>query len=345
MNKKRILIMLVVFAVLCLLVYLQVRTWKRFDWHTFARQSAHVNWPYVVLAIALIYVAYAFRAVRWRIFLKPIREIRTVRLLGPQYVGFAALALLGRAGEVIRPYIIARKENLTFSSQIAVWTVERIFDMGAFAILLALSFLSPQLRTVNHFREFRDGAFLLLLLIFLLIAAAVVMRKAGGPIGNVVHRRLDPIAPHIAAKLRDKLAAFSADLEIVRDLRSAAQLTALSIGMWVVVAMAYLCVTHAYAEPKLNSLGPARIVLLMLASMVGSLLQLPAVGGGAQLATIATLQDGFQVAPELAVSCGMLIWAVTFMSVIPAGLLLARREHVSLHAIEEAEEKAAALTQ
>ncbi len=345
MNKKRILIMLLVLAVLCLLVYLQVRTWKRFDWQTFAQQSAHVNWSYVVLAIALIYVAYVFRAVRWRIFLKPICETKTVRMLGPQYVGFAALALLGRAGEVIRPYIIARKENLTFSSQMAVWTVERIFDMGAFAILLALSFLSPHLRTVNHYREFRDGAFLLLLLIFGLIAAAVVMRKAGGPIGNVVHRRLHPIAPHIAAKLRDKIAAFSADLEIVRDLRSAIQLTALSIGMWVVVAMAYLSITHAYAEPKLNSLGPAKIVLLMLASMVGSLLQLPAVGGGAQLATIATLQDGFQVAPELAVSCGMLIWAVTFMSVIPAGLLFARREHVSLRAIEEAEEKAAALTQ
>ena len=336
--------MLGLLALLCLLIWLQVRSWKRFDWHTFAEQSAHVNWWYVVFATALIYLAYAFRAVRWRIFLKPIRETTTIRLLGPQYVGFAALALLGRAGEVIRPYIIAKKENVTFSSQMAAWTVERIFDMGAFAILLALSFLSPELRTVHHYREFRDGAFVLLLLIFGLMAAAVGMRKAGGAMAKAVHRRLHPLAPHIAAKLRDKIAAFSADLEIVRDLRSAAQLTALSIGMWIVVAIAYLSVTHAYADPTLSSLGPSKIVLLMLASMVGSLLQLPAVGGGAQLATIATLQDGFRVTPELAVSCGMLIWVVTFMSVIPVGLLLARREHVSLKAVEEAEEKAAALT-
>lgn len=41
----------------------------------------------------------------------------------------------------------------------------------------------------------------------------------------------------------------------------------------------------------------------------------------------------------------MLIWAVTFMSVIPAGLLLARREHISIRAIEEAEEKQAALAE
>ena len=86
------------------------------------------------------------RAVRWRIFLKPVRKTTTMRLLAPQFVGFAALALLGRAGEMIRPYIIAKKERLTFTSQIAVWGVERIFDMGAFAVMLALSFLSPDLR-------------------------------------------------------------------------------------------------------------------------------------------------------------------------------------------------------
>ena len=39
MNKKRILIMLLVLAVLCALIYLQVRTWKAFDWHTFWQQS------------------------------------------------------------------------------------------------------------------------------------------------------------------------------------------------------------------------------------------------------------------------------------------------------------------
>ncbi len=337
--------MLLVFVVLCLLVYLQVRTWKRFDWHTFWQQTEHVNWLYIVVATALIYIAYAFRAVRWRIFLKPFCETRTVRLLGPQYVGFAALALLGRAGEVIRPYIIAKKESLTFSSQMAIWTVERIFDMAAFAVLLGFSFLSPQLRTVNHYREFRGAAFLLLLLIAVLVIAAMAMRKAGALVGGIVYRGLVPFAPQIAAKLRDKIAAFSADLEIVRDLRSAAQITALSIGMWLVVALSYLAITHAYAEPKLSSLGPAKIVLLMLASMVGSLLQLPGVGGGAQLATIATLKEGFGVTPELAVSCGMLLWAVTFMSVIPVGLLLARREHVSLRAVEEAEEKAAALAE
>ena len=110
-----------------------------------------MNWLYAFYGLALTYFAYVLRAVRWRIFLKPVRKTTTARLLAPQFVGFAALALLGRAGEMIRPYIIAKKERLTFTSQIAVWGVERIFDMGAFAVLLALSFLSPDLRALPFY--------------------------------------------------------------------------------------------------------------------------------------------------------------------------------------------------
>ena len=83
-------------------------------------------------------------------------------------------------------------------------------------------------------------------------------------------------------------------------------------------------------------------MLLMVSAMFGSLIQLPGVGGGSQLATIAVMNKIFGVDNEIAVSCGMLIWVATFMSVIPMGLLLAHREHLSLRAVAAAEEKAEA---
>ena len=138
MNKKHTLVTAIVVAVLCLLVYLQVHAWKKFDWATFWRHTGHVNWEYVLLSVALTYLAYVLRAMRWRIFLKPLRETTTARLLAPQFIGFAGLALLGRPGEMIRPYLIARKENLTFSSQVAVWLVERIFDMASVAVMFVV---------------------------------------------------------------------------------------------------------------------------------------------------------------------------------------------------------------
>ncbi len=345
MNKKRILITLLLLAVLCALIYLQVRTWKRFDWHTFWLQTEHVNWLLIFAGVVLTYAAYALRAVRWKIFLKPVCRTTSTRLLAPQFIGFTALALLGRAGEVVRPYIIARKENLTFASQMAVWTVERIFDMGGFAILLALSFLSPDLRALPFYHGLRTGAVALIALVLGLVVAMVVIRRSGERVGNFLHDLFAGSFPRFAHHLRDKLMAFSVGLETIEGLGAALQLTALSVFMWMLIAVAYIAVTHAYPGTLHETTIPMAI-LLMGASMVGSLLQLPGVGGGSQLATIGMLSAGLGIPHELAVSCGMLLWAVTFMSVIPAGLLLARREHVSLKAVEEAaEQNAAALTQ
>jgi hypothetical protein len=63
--------------------------------------------------------------------------------------------------------------------------------------------------------------------------------------------------------------------------------------------------------------------------------QLPAVGGGSQLAIIGALQVIYGIPPEIAVSCGILLWLVTFMSCVPVGLVLAHREHLSLRKLSE----------
>jgi len=343
MNRKRLLILGTVLAVLCLLIYLQVRAWKTFDWQLFWKNTENVNWLYLFYGFALTYIAYALRAVRWRIFLKPVRKTTTMRLLAPQFVGFAALALLGRAGEMIRPYIIAKKERLTFTSQMAVWGVERIFDMAAFAVMLAISFLSPDLRGLAFYHQLREAAFALMLLVLALIVFCVLVRRSGARVAQFLHDRFARMAPVLAQHLREKVLSFSHGLETIQDAFAAVQLAAVSLLMWVLIMFAYYAITHAY--PQLQSMTMPREVVLMGSSMVGSMLQLPAVGGGSQLATIGMLSGGFHVEHELAVSCGMMLWAITFMSVIPTGLAIARHEHVSIRSVAEAEEKAAALVE
>jgi uncharacterized membrane protein YbhN (UPF0104 family) len=78
------------------------------------------------------------------------------------------------------------------------------------------------------------------------------------------------------------------------------------------------------------------VLLLMGFSMIGSVVQLPAVGGGSQLAVISALQVIYGIPPELALSCGILLWLVTFMSCIPLGLIFAHREHLSLRKLSKA---------
>src|SRR5437588_8539185 len=140
MDKKRILASVLVFLILAVLIYLQYRHWRTFDWGTFWSQTHRIKKWHVLHGIGLIYLAYIVRAVRWKIFLKPVRPKTTVaELVSPTLVGFAGLALLGRAGEFIRPYLIARRTDLSFSSPLSVWAVERIFDIGAFSFLILLA--------------------------------------------------------------------------------------------------------------------------------------------------------------------------------------------------------------
>ena len=125
------------------------------------------------------------------------------------------------------------------------------------------------------------------------------------------------------------------------------ELSVVSVLIWVLIAVAYRQVTQAYpAVTGLQDIDFPQVILLMFASVAGGIFQLPLVGGGSQLATIAVLSQtfGYSDSPELAVSCGMLLWLVTFMSVIPAGLILVQREHVSLRRLTVAsqQEEAAA---
>jgi hypothetical protein len=132
------------------------------------------------------------------------------------------------------------------------------------------------------------------------------------------------------------LRSFSGGLNTIKNVSSFFQVAIISLVIWVMVAFAYRQVTHAYpVDSGLPDLELPEVILLLGASVVGGVLQLPVVGGGSQLATIAVLDKVFDAGPELAVSCGILLWLVTFMSVAPLGLALARREHISLRKLEK----------
>jgi uncharacterized protein (TIRG00374 family) len=334
MDKKRILASVVVFLILAVLIYLQYRHWRTFDWGTFWSQTHRIKKWHVLHGILLIYAAYVVRALRWKIFLQPVRPKTTVReLVSPTLVGFTGLALLGRAGEFIRPYLIARRTGLPFSSQLAVWAVERIFDIGAFAFLVALAiFLPTALPSIPHpefYKSFREASFLLIAIVTATAIAAVVIGKNVEGAARWVEQRFSPVSSTLGHKLAVKVREFGMGLNTIHGPLSMLWLTLVSVGMWYMIALAYQEVTHAYGTDALE-IPVSQLLILIFASMVGSLLQLPAVGGGSQMATIAVLSSVFDVPPEMAASCGILLWLVTFAAVIPLGLALAHHERLSL---------------
>jgi uncharacterized protein (TIRG00374 family) len=340
MNRKRILLYGLALAVFALLVYMQFRTWRNFDWETFWSESRNLGKPphiyHLLHAVALIYIAYAMRALRWKIFLRPVRPKASAwSLISPTLVGFTGLALLGRPGELIRPYLIARRENLTFSSQLAVWAVERIFDIGAFTILLVLAaFLATAPKRLAYHRSFQEAGLVFLALSAGLTIGAIVVSRVGEKLANWVENRFAHVASNLGLRVATRIREFRGGLNTIHDAWSFVMLIVVSIVMWATIAVAYKEVTHSYHAEELE-IPQSQVLLLMGSSMVGSVIQLPGVGGGSQLATIAALEHIFDVPKELAASCGIMLWLVTFVAVIPTGLLLAHQERLSLRALSE----------
>ena len=343
MGKKKYLAYAVVTAILAALIYLQFRTWKNFDWPTFWGQWKHISIRHVLDAIALIFISYFLRALRWKIFLRPVRkEASVVGLVPPTLIGFTGLALLGRPGELIRPYLIARRAGLTFSSQMAAWAVERIFDIGGFTVLMVLAiFLPTELRFLPNpeiYLRLRVGGFLLVTLVAGLAVAAIVIAKCGEALAAWVEIRFSHLAANLGHRIAQRLREFHGGLDTIHSPLSFLQLSGVSVLMWWIIALAYREVTHAYGT-SLEHMTVSKVLLLMGSSMLGSLIQLPGVGGGSQLATISALQHIFNASHELAASCGILLWLTTFVSVVPVGLWLAHRERLSLRKLSEESEQ------
>ena len=151
MDKKRILASAVVFLILAVLIYLQYRHWRAFDWGTFWSQTHRVKKWHVLHGIMLIYLGYVVRAVRWKIFLKPVRPKTSVaELVSPTLVGLRAGAA-GAGGGIHSSISDRAADGLPFSSQLASVGGGANLRLGAFAVLIALAiFLPSALPSIPH---------------------------------------------------------------------------------------------------------------------------------------------------------------------------------------------------
>jgi uncharacterized protein (TIRG00374 family) len=338
-KPKRVLTLAVVALALGALAYLQFRTWRNFDWQTFWNFTDGTRKSYLLAAVAIIFADYYFRALRWKILLRPLKRVPAIDLLASQVIGFATIGILGRPGDLVRPYLVARRENVPLTSQIAVLAVERVFDIGAFAVLLVVTVFFGNLGIAPVWlHRFELAALLILACVLVATVLLFILWRSGEPIADWINKRYAQDHPRLANSICHKIKHFSAGLHTLHDLKSFIQALGISIWVWFMIASAYWLVIRAYQDPILGAMHPSQVVLPMSASVAGSLLQLPMVGGGSQLGTIGVLNHIFNVPRELAASCGIMLWLVTFMSIVPVGLVWARFEHLSLKQISEESE-------
>jgi uncharacterized membrane protein YbhN (UPF0104 family) len=339
MNKHRWLVMGAVLALLIGLVYLQFRTLRTFHWSALSAAFGSIRWPRILLAILLVYGAYISRAFRWSIFLRTTKPATPTEMMPAQFIGFTAVALLGRLGEFVRPYLVARRQQLTFTSQLGVYAVERVFDLFAAAGIIAITLsMSASVRYLPHHDDFRRAGYLGLLAALVLAAIAVSLRVSGPRAADVARRLVGKLSHKAGNSAAEKILAFSHGLGAIGGFADLLQVLVYSFLTWGLIAMSYVAVVHSFRLPQLSGIPAAQTILLMAGSLFGSFVQLPAIGGGSQVAIIYVLTSILGVGPEAATACALTLYIATFLSVIPAGLIFARAEHVSLGKIAKASE-------
>jgi uncharacterized membrane protein YbhN (UPF0104 family) len=340
MKSRRALVILALALILAVIVFAN-RSRIHFDWAAFWLQLRHISWPHIATGCALIYSTYWLRSARWAVFISATKKVSPFALVGPQFIGFTAVALIGRLADITRPALVAKKVDLPVSSQLAVYTIERMFDLGAAAIIFSSALLFVPLDLPHHEIFVRTGVFSLAGTAAIAIFA-VVLRVAGETVARAAHGLLHPLSPTIAESVATKIRGFRDGLNAISSAQDFVLTALISLAMWGLIGMAYVETLHAFVStPQLATLSFSSTMLLMGASIGGSLLQLPIIGWFTQIGITAAAMNAFYGAPiEAATACGALLLFVTFLSIIPAGLIAARLNHVSLRQVHAAEKKA-----
>jgi len=300
-----------------------------FDWQIIAASFADLRWEWILVSLVPIFGTYYGRAFRWAVFLKPLKaEPSIANLLSATIIGFTAIALFGRPGEFVRPYLIAVKERVPVTSQFAAWVLERIFDLLMALLVFAFALsrvkgsgmqLGPTLTWV-----LAVGGQIVTLACLAVLFLLLSFRHFAEPI----KRRLTSILRFLPATHHQKaerlITAFVQGMESTRSDGALVAIFLYSVFEWLLIAACYWCLARAFQAMFVFSL--VDVLILMGFVCFGSIVQIPGIGGGMQVVAVLVLTELFAVRLEVATAFAMFIWFLTFVAVVPFGLMMALKE-------------------
>ena len=303
----------------------------------------------LIFSIVAIYACYALRSLRWKVFQRNLGPSHFGSIYAMTLAGFAAIFLLGRAGEPVRPLLLARKEKLPIADLFGIYALERLFDLASAAVIAALGLLlfqshGPVIETAGKLETAaRTTGSLLFAGVVAAVAFLLYLRLHGSAL---LERRLQgwELAHGWRGKIAAILLGFARGVQAIRTWSDLALSVFFSAAHWFLVLLVYLWVSHSFGG-TLTSLNLGDAMLVMSFTLVGSAVQLPGVGGGSQVASFLAYTAVFGVEKEAAAAASIVVWLITFAAVSLAGVPLLIHEGLSLGKLKEMaeHEKGAAL--
>lgn len=296
-----------------------------------ARAIVDADLTWLAISLASTVVNLAIRAWRWQYLLEPIGRPGFASSFRATAVGFAASSVLpARAGEVIRPYFLARQERISATGAFATIVLERVLDMVTVLVLLAgyVLFAAPPITDANRVAyeavQWAGG----LAAAGAIAALAVLFVLAGNPrrLAEVLSR-LEAVLPSRLAGLLARVAEkFASGLGIIRRPSRLAVALILSFPLWLSIAFGIWTVALAF-DLAVSFAGTFLVIALLV---VGVAVPTPGAVGGFHAAFRFAATTFFNAPDTSAVAAAIVLHLFTVAPSLFLGLLFAAHEGLNV---------------
>lgn len=155
-------------AIMVVSLYLALR---KIDYALLVEELKNANIWIALVPVPIMLLSHWIRAVRWRTILNPVMKVHsTMNLFSAVMVGYFFNNVMPRGGEVMRPYVYAKREKKSFSTIFSTIVLERLLDILTLLFLMALALTISRETIMNAFPEDSDWKNL----IYLIAAGCVV---------------------------------------------------------------------------------------------------------------------------------------------------------------------------
>jgi uncharacterized protein (TIRG00374 family) len=292
--------------------------------------------PWLLIAgVFITMLTYVLRAYRWQYLLAPIGPTRFRVAFETTVMGFAVSFLIPRSGEVLRPYLLAKREGLPPTACFATIILERLLDLvtvlllfGAFVVLVDPASLSGD---PAMYARVKAGGLLAgagsiagLVLFFVLAGHPERLGRWALRVERVLPARLAKI---VAAMVE----SFAQGLVIMRRPRHLAGSLVLSFPLWLSIALGIWVSSRAFHM----TFGYLGSFLVMTILVVGVAVPTPGQVGGFHTAYKIAVTTFFGANDATAVGAAIVLHAISFVPVTVIGLGLMARDGLSLGRMRE----------
>jgi uncharacterized protein (TIRG00374 family) len=295
---------------------------------------SNVNISVLAVAVSVFLTTFLVRTWRWQLLLRPTRQVAYRRLFSVVMIGYMANNILpARLGEIVRAYVLNRKEGIRKSSSLATIFIERIFDGLSLLFILGALLLAHQMGWLSMEHAFPASiqwAGLGAGTVFFIAFAGVLTLEFYPPFATLITRLIEQFSPQaLRARLLEIVQAFREGVSCVRSLGAMVLVFGGSILIWTIEGITYSLVGQAFALDLPLRAFFITMVIVNLGTLIPSA---PGYLGTFQFFCWLSLAL-FGMSKEMAVSYGLVLNVMEYLPVTLLGILFLLSENVSLQSL------------